>query len=432
MIFGVSVMTLVIALGASVDYYTLNNSYKRSQSVADTAALHAAIFVKNHDRLPENSDEGYMDGHTYTAAELGHDYKGWVEGGAENVRVTFNYDDTNKEAIVTVEGATIPTFMQVTGRQRLPFRVQSTVSYLQVDEKFPASITLVLDNSGSMSWDDKLADDPYQDENGNWYGDSPADAIPRIEGLRSSVTSFKNQLNNRLGNEDDSSRRTVRMGMIPYNSEVISSGQQEMSWGYVLQSKINDMAPGGATNSNPPMALARDWLEDEDAYHESEANAHNEDHKEPLKFVIFMTDGQNTAGNYEVIPGNTGYWYGQINGRWYYARQPYSDFIEGTLQLDTDRVTIEKCQEMKDDGVQIFTIGYALEVGAYNENNYTGNGDDVAKYVTHGMSQTAYSLLRSCASEEDNFIKAENAEKLKSAFDSIQNAIVEELIRIKS
>jgi len=55
---------------------------------------------------------------------------------------------------------------------------------------------------------------------------------------------------------------------------------------------------------------------------------------------------------------------------------------------------------------------------------------------TNGVDQTvqtaAYNLMENCASTPDHFIRAGDADQLEAAFDEIQNAIVEELIRIKS
>ena len=435
MIFALSSTMLVVMLGSAMDYSTLSSAYKQSQNVADTTALNAAIFVKNNDRLPKNSDEGFVHGHTYSAAEIGEDFRGWVEGGAENVHVTVHYDDNAKEARVTVTGATVPSFMQVTGKDRLPFSAESVVSYLEVDEKFPASIALILDNSGSMAWDDKFALNPYKaydsaSRRNRWFGDDPGNSPSRMAGLRTSVSTFTSELKSRLGSEDSGGRKTIRMGMLPYNDAIITTGERPMTWGYIQDGWLNAMRASGATNSNPPMNRAKDWMEDEQLFHDNEATLHGEDQKDALKFVIFMTDGQNTAGNYEVVPGDTGYWYGQIGGRWYYSRSPRSGFTEGTLELDTDRVTIQSCQQMKNDDVQIFTIGYALETGVYNANS--AFNDDYAEEVTEGMRSTAYSLLQSCASKPENFIKASDGESLEAAFDAIQNAIVEELIRIKS
>ncbi|WP_409433421.1 pilus assembly protein TadG-related protein [Litorimonas sp. RW-G-Af-16] len=427
--FALTATVMIGLMGAAMDYSTLSNAHKRSQNIADSIALNAAIFVKNHGRAPENNEEGYMDGQKYSAADLGYDFKGWVAGGADNVDVKVIYDDNKKEAIVKVSGKTVPTFMQVMGKERLDFSTESVVSYMQVDEKFPASIALVLDTSGSMQWDDKFAETD---------GSSPDDAAPRIDGLKTSVKNFNRDLKRRLGQQNNQIHRTIRMGMLPYSSEIITSGQVNMKWGFIGNNKVNALTPSGSTNSNPPMAMAKTWLDGEEAKHRREATRNNEDYKEPLKFVIFMTDGQNTVGDFEFIPdqeSNRFYAYKSLFGKstrwWYSGSSPYDgDFQEGWLRRDTDRLTIDTCNDMNEEGIEVFTIGYALQVGLYNANNEYDEYD--TEPVTHEMNAAAHALLAACATEAENFIEANDGEELVAAFDRIQNAIVEELIRIKS
>ena len=431
--FGLTLTVMLVGAGSAVDYASLSKAHKKSQSVADAAALHSAIFVKNHSRFPKNNDEGYMDGVSYSAAELGYDFNSSVEGGANNVFVTANYDDNAKEVTVRVTGKTVPTFMQMFGRERLPFSTESVVSYLDTEDKFPASIALVLDNSGSMQFDDKLAVNPYQYW-GAWYGSEPAGAQIRLDGLKSSVNGFMSDLKSRLGNEDGSSRRTVRTGMLPYSSAIIASGVQNMSWGYISSGKINSMVANGGTNSSPPMSTARTWLQGEQTHHSNEAAAHGEEDKDALKFVIFMTDGQNTVGNTAFIPGNTGVWWKYSWRRGWRSRNSYRNgWTEGSFGLTTDSETLDSCTAMKNEGVTIFTIGYALEDhGPYLVNGWANYPSNRAYYIDSTAQAAANDLMLSCASSADHFIRATDAEALESAFDSIQNAIVEELIRIKS
>lgn len=434
--FALTSTVVVGIMGASMDFATLSNAQKRSQSISDSTALAAAIFVKNNDRPPQNSDEGYMDEseRVYTAADLGYDFKGWVEGGADKVEVRVNYDDNAKEATVTVKGATIPTFLQVINKTKLEFEAKSVVSYLEVHNKYPASIALVLDNSGSMKWDDKLALNPYY--NNGWRGTSPADADERIAGLKTSVNTFTGELRSRLGTEDDGGRRTIRMGMLPYSSNIVAAGVVDMKWGYVNSTETARMVPSGSTNSNPPMQRAELWMDNENTFHRDEATSHNEDYKEPLKFVIFMSDGQNTLGSYEFYPNENApvYWRqnsnGSFSGIWASSYNGQSGYQRGHLRRSTDRLTIDSCNDMKARGVEIFTIGYALEEGAYNANN--SNSPNRAEYVNLWNQTNAYNLLQSCASKPENFVKATDGTELEEAFDTIQNAIVTELIRVKS
>jgi len=99
--FAISAVAVVGAMGAAMDYSTLSNAKARSQSIADAAALSAAIFVKDNDRPPANFSEGLTQG-DHSADALGYEFKGFVEGGASNVNVNVVYDDNAKEARVTV------------------------------------------------------------------------------------------------------------------------------------------------------------------------------------------------------------------------------------------------------------------------------------------------------------------------------------------
>ena len=428
LMFAISAVAVVGCMGAAMDFSTRSNAKLHSQGIADQLALAAAIYVKDNDAPPRNLANGYTEGE-HTAADLGFDYQGFVDGGAANVKVVVKYDDTNKEATVTVSGATTPTFMQVLGKHDMGFSATSTVSYLQVDEMQPASIMMVLDNSGSMRWDDTLL---------NNDGSRPANSLPRIDRLKSSVTNFRTRLQARIGNQTTADgHRVLRTGIIPYNDQIINTlttNTRTMYWGFdgVSGSQVTTMQARGGTNSNPPMKLARDLLSNEDDFHRDEAQRNNEDYREPIKFVVFMTDGQNTSGNIILIPGVTGYYYKKISGRWYYTRnRNYANrngFQEGSLGYDTDAETLKACQDMKNQGVRVFTIGFALDPGQY----YNQDNPSSPVTITEQVRTTAYSLLSQCASEPENFIIAGERNNLQSAFDQIQNAVVKELIRIKS
>ena len=424
--FAVSAVAVIGATSAAMDYSVLSNAKSRSQAIADQTALAAAIFVKNNDRPPASLAEGVTRG-SHSARNLGYEFKGWVDGGANNVNINVVYDDNAKEARVTVSGQTVPTFAQVLGKRSLTFSSESVVSYLDIDEKHPASIALVLDNSGSMGWDDKFA---------NPNGTSPIGAEPRIDGLEFSVKKFNTDLSDRLGVEDSDGLRTIRMGMLPYSSNIVTSNKVEMDFGYITDQEVERMVPSGNTNSNPPMTKAQEWMDGENSEHRDEAVRVGEAYREPLKFVIFMSDGQNTLGAYEFLADDTApvYWRQNSNGSWsgIYAHSYNNQFgyIRGHLRRDTDRLTIETCNTLKSQGTEIFTIGYALEVGYYNANNPWNKYSRA--YVNLWNQTNAYNLLQSCASKEENFVRAGDNDELEAAFDTIQNAIVKELIRIKS
>ena len=466
-----SLTVIIGAMGASLDFVVASNADARSQTIADNTALAAAIYVKTHGRPP--TAEGELTPGIHKASELGYEYKSSVIGGANGVDVEIIYDDNAKEVTTIVSGKTNPLLAQILGVDEIDFSAVSVASYLNIEDTFPASIALILDNSGSMQFDDRLPlsddnNDTYFDLRCPWNGLYLCDYVPaghdhgekdpgatiRLVGLKNSVVKFQDDMKARLGEEDTSGRRTLRMGMLPYSSAIISAGQQPMEWGYLNEgnpnhvnnnSNPNDdidnaigiygMKADGGTNSSPPMSTAKQWLEAETGIHSDEAErAGVPDDKDPLKFVIFMTDGQNTVGNYDVDPGPTGQWHKETSpGSWSTSGSYQSGWIEGTLTLQTDAETTTSCQEMKDQGVTIFTIGYALEDhGHFRVNGWDGREPDSTFWVSSSVRSAAYNLMQSCASSPEHFIPAANADQLEAAFDEIQNAIVEELIRLKS
>jgi len=433
-----SLTAIIGAAGAAMDFALLSNADARAQSIADTTSLAAAIYVKTHGRAP--TAQGELTEGLHYASDLGYDFKSFVHDGVE---VHIDYDDNSKEVTTTVSGETTPILIQILGYDKLSFNSKSVVSYLNIDEKFPASIALVLDNSGSMAWDDRFALNS---------GASPANGRPRITGLEEAVNTFMTDLNNRLGDQVDSTHRVLRTGMLPYNDQIIPAssnpndrgGLVNMQWGRISNGQITAMRASGATNSSPPMQLAWDWLKDEvgtESDHHREAIRNEVPAEDPLRFVIFMTDGQNTAGNIDFIADDTtNRWYAfkSLFGRsarwWVSSGGPFdSDFEQGRLQLASDRETLEVCNEMNlpQNNVKVFSIGYALQPGVYNANNPNNPTD--TEEVTVGMQATAHGLLAGCATDSSTmFIEADDIDQLKAAFDEIQNAIVEELIRVKS
>lgn len=436
-----SLTAIIAAMGAAMDFAILSNADARSQTIADNTALAAAIYVKTNGHAPTKSGE--LSEGVHLASNLGYDYKSFVVNGADGVNIEIDYDDNAKEVTTTVYGKTTPILMQILGFSELDFKAKSVVSYLEIEDSFPASIALVLDNSGSMAWDDRFALNS---------GASPANARPRITGLEEAVDTFMTDLNNRLGEQVNTTHRVLRTGMLPYNDQIIPAstnpsqrgGLVNMKWGPISNGQITAMRASGATNSSPPMQLAWDWLKDEvgvESEHHKEAVRLGAPAQDPLRFVIFMTDGQNTAGNIDFIPDdNSNRWYAfkslfGRSARWWVSNGgPYdSDFKQGRLQLASDRETLEACNEMNlpENGVKVFSIGYALQPGVYNANNPNDPTD--TERVTVGMQATAHGLLSGCATDASTmFIEADNIDQLKAAFDEIQNSIVEELIRIKS
>jgi len=448
MMFAMCAVTAVGCMGAAMDFSTLSSAHSRSQAIADHTALAAAVFVKDNGRIPNappppeqgqdpEPEEGYLDKSEkiYNADELGYDYKGWVEGGAENVNVEVEYDDVKREARVKVRGHTVPTFMQIFGHRQMGFEATSTAKYQEFQNNDPASVVMVLDNSGSMKFDDKKL--IQNESNGEW--EKQPNTQERITALKTHANKFMQDLKAIVGNQSNDDDKVLRTGMLAYNTNTINARTVPMDWKVVPTNKINAMTANGGTNSAPPLDTARTWFSTEDETHE---NMHGED---PLKFLIFMTDGINGGNSTWVPEEDTGQWRGQRC--WYYrhgsCRYWYWDTVEqenlpnfgrywteGSWQLVNNINSVADCEAMKQDGVKIYSIGFALGEGHYDTNEYFGY-EHIDENTSEKREQ-AYSFLSSCASEPATFLTAENAEELEQAFETIGQDIQEEIIRLSN
>ena len=451
--FSVSAIAIIGMSGAAMDYATLSSAQARSQSISDQLALAAAVYVRDNGGAPApsvgedgnisdnpSSDSGFLDKSfkTYTAAELGYEFKGWVEGGAENVIIEVSYDDVNREVTTRVYGTTIPTFMQVLGPHDLKFSAESTAKYQELDFNDPASVLLILDNSGSMAFDDKPM--VYDSKKDKWLDQD--NAQPRIDALQSNATSFMSTLSSLVGNQDDDDDKVLRTGMMAYNTETISSRSVSMRWNTSdVTNSLKNMVANGGTNSAPPIGTARSWMSLEDKVHEK---IHG---KDPLEFVVFMTDGVNTSGGTTwTKEDGTGQWYGEKctkyrrkGGCKRYAWDTVEsetrptegrNWEEGKWEPTANIGSVADCTAMKNDGVRIYTIGFALQEGWYDTNGYFG--DKSYNYIDADVRDQAYAFLASCASEADTFLTAENAEELEDAFSRIGADIQTEIIRLSN
>lgn len=490
MVWALSATVLLGAMGAALDYSLLTASYARAQSIADTTALSAAIYVKNNEIIPTDRNKGLIG--DYTAQELGYKFRNWVINGSEGVTVNVAYDEVKREAIVTASGKTRPMLMQIFGHTELDFSSETVVKFFEKEPLDPASVVLVLDNSGSMFFDDVP-----EDEDGN----TPPGTQRRIDGLTASANNFMDLLDETVGPQDGSSGdpRVLRTGMMAFSSDIIPSRTVPMKWGTIANSSINSMVPGGATNSAPPLVIADTWLNtNEPPIHEAENPG-----KTPLKYVILMTDGKNTVGTeewvaregtenwrawvqtgthmeftneYEVVnkfvPGGSCRWRGGFpresytytfsSGRtktwntnwrveckkqvevpdydWQYIVQEDEptepgDWEEGEFDISSNIATRAQCDALHADGVEVFSVAFALAPGAYRTNDWGMSvyGDPNATYTTTDEdANKARGILQYCASKGENFITADNTQALNAAFQRIGNTIVKEIIRIDS
>lgn len=375
----------------------------------------------------------------------------------------------------------------------------------------PASIVLVMDNSGSMHFDDQ----PLLD------GIAPNNAVVRIDGLKSSAKAFMAQLDSLVGPQVASPDvpRVLRTGMITFDSS--DRVDAPMEWGVVGDDVIDNMQPRGGTNSSVPLDRAAKWLSGNSNTDEPKVHEDENPHASPLKYLILMTDGRNTSGTEQwverdgtqnwrawvqtgshlefideleivnaFVPGGscritsghpfafytyTYSWGGVFAAKttqrveckkqvevpefgYVYMQQTDQptepgNWEEGEFDLTSNINARAECDQLHADGVEVFTIGFALEPGQYETNawanqascNYTpfaptntlvrSGCATVPAYdpvETAKNSNIAKGLLQYCASKDENFLTADDTTALDAAFKRIGNTIVKEIVRIDS
>lgn len=496
MIWAVSIIGFLGVLGAAVDFTLLSNADTRAQAVADTTALSAAIYVKNTEIVPTTREEGLIG--AYTAKELGYDFSDWVIDAGDGVTVNVVYDIVEREAIVTTTGDTRPLFMQIFGFEKLSFSAQTVVKFFEQEPLDPASIVLVMDNSGSMHFDDI----PLVD------GVAPSEAQVRMDGLKSAANAFMVELDTLVGPQvaNPSVPRVLRTGLITFDTAPRVDAR--MDWGVVSEGIINNMQPRGGTDSSLPLGTASDWLTGPRNTDEPKQHSNENPHADPLKYLILMTDGRNTVGEEvwvqrddtqnwraylqnddftvvgEFVPngfcfvsnGNPPqrYRYVRSNGtvfdnvttqrvecrefQFQYRLQTdepteIGDWEEGEFDIESNIAARAKCDELHAAGVEIFSVGFALEPGQYETNAWANISDchytpfrpttalerpgcsPVEAYDSETAirnANIAEGLLQYCANKDENFISANDTAALTAAFERIGNTIVQEIIRIES
>ncbi|WP_313193153.1 TadE/TadG family type IV pilus assembly protein [Shinella zoogloeoides] len=233
------------------------------------------------------------------------------------------------------------------------------------------SMFLVLDRSGSMSFQtNEIASKTVACQNwtsSNWGGNPKATTpcyIRKIGALKTAVASLFGVLN-----KIDPNNEYVRAGAVSYND--VMQPETQLTWGTSgAMSYVNALPekPEGGTDSHSAFAKAFEKLAPSDSSKETEIGAHKQKSGlEPVKFIVFMTDGENT----------------HYNGK------------DGTANAKkSDDETLNSCTAAKAAGVTVYTVAFMAP--------------------TRGQT-----LLKACASSAANYYAAEDMSGLISAFEEI-------------
>ena len=424
--FGLGLTAMLLAMGAGIDFAMAAKKQASAQDLADQVGLAAAVYIKNSRAgvAPQSDKDGLRDGVAYKAKDLGK--SGFALGDTDaEVVVDYGIED----ATVTVRGTIPTTFMALAGIEETAFSAKSVIKYEKIGIR-ASSVMLVLDNSGSMAWND-LSD--FKTDSGEW--ETPTEAQSRIDGLKAATQTLLDEISTLEELVDLSS--VVRTGMIPFSGTILDNNRVWMDWGLVTDVDVDAMQPDGLTNSAPPMQAALAELQGEEAAHALKENA------DPLKFAIFMTDGVNTVSqetkwtrksgtelyktnacfnyfgcfdfydttaDFQNDPPRHGY-----ENHWAFKNQ--TAWEEGTLRNEDDIGTLKDCETLKNEGVYVYAIGFAVNPGRYG-----GTGGN-PQTIDDVFSNRIYSFLEECSSGPGFYKVANTSASLDDVFKKIGQTI---------
>jgi Flp pilus assembly protein TadG/uncharacterized protein YegL len=280
MSFAIVSVPLLGAMGVSFDYVRALNLHREIQGNLDAALVATVkdIGTKDDKALKEQL-ANWLVAEAQVAGSYTLDTSSIVidrAGGAVTARVKAN--------VAT-------TFMRVLGRETVPVSVQaSVVNGKDIDVKNPFSMYLVLDRSGSMEWptESKYTTTCYLNE---WNKTGPyscTKTYSKIESLKLAVASMGTQFT-----EIDPGEKYIRLGAVSYNFEAQSP--TPLAWG--VKSAVNyvqNLIAKDGTSSTDAFKIAYKALHpsDENNIHEKKNGE-----KDPGKYIVFMTDGDNNDPN---------------------------------------------------------------------------------------------------------------------------------------
>ena len=419
-LFGLMTMAMFMLIGAAVDLGRWLNARDQTVSAIDAAVLAAGRTLQTNSG---NQTEAIAMAQRYYAEAV----KNRLPVSTDSVGFAIIENGTAVQATGNAEIKT--PFMGVAGIRSLPLLKKSgaehSKSVLAVggNAELNLEISLMLDTSGSMGWDNKLQDmkdaakdlvdivvwaDQSQYKSrvalvpfsgdvripGAWVGQVTDPLLPSeiLTVYKGSNYKYKKTacVAERTGAQKHSDAAATSIGSFVQraytsdgdcsqdssdNTVVPMTNDKQM-----LKDKIDDLDLGGGTAGHIGTAwayymLSPNWAPVVGV--NSAAALYNAPKTD--KIAILMTDGEyNYTYDNQGIPTSSKGSGGNANGN------------------SSAGQAIAICNQMKNDGIDVYTVGFAL--------------DD---------NQTAINTLKNCASDTSKAFLADDGEQLKAAFRAI-------------
>lgn len=385
LIFALAATLLVIGAMVAIDINQMVNAKTKVAAITDAAALAGAQAFDKADRmqvvreyLDENS-EGYLPSTMIT-------------------NPVIRFDDAAQEVHVSIDAHAELPFAKILGLADRGVAYKSVAAY--PDAIDPLTIAFALDISGSMGW-------------------STADGQIKIDTLKSASAQLFQIIEDKVKNPN-SIDKYIRTGVSAFNSDL--AVDQDMEWGFeTTKTTIQSLTAGGATNTFSALENAHKQIIDDRMARITDNPSFNLSTLD--EFVIFMTDGENTAGD--------------------------------PVFLDDE--SYETCIAMREDGIEVYAIAFTapargqmllLDCASWDdkaEDAISGRAHNRRKgcKVLAGLTrvlpnvnrlQQAYERCKSqnANAKKDHYYDAHDAKSFEQIFREIADKINESSIRIKS
>ncbi|RUM09284.1 vWA domain-containing protein [Rhizobium chutanense] len=352
---------LLAAAGMAIQVGDMLLSKQQLQEAADSAALATATALANG-TIQTSEAQAYA--RNFVAGQMANYLQSGVDiKNATGVTVQTTKSGNSTSYQVTVSPGydlMVNPLMQAVGFRTQHLSTSSTTVSGTSQTKSALSMELVLDQSGSMSYDTDTCDVYKRNGNCKTY-------VVKIDALKQASASLFDALD-----KADPQHALVRTGVISYSNGLLRdpwtnkvTSVSAMDWGTTKsRDYVKTISPSGGTDATEPMQTADDTIKKTADSTDAESVAHlKKSNSKVDRFIILMTDGEMT--------GNSSTW-----------------------SKDKDQSVRDKCDQAKKDGITLFTVAFMAP--------------DKGK-----------SLLQYCASPGGNYYEAETMEKLVTDFESI-------------
>jgi Flp pilus assembly protein TadG len=347
--FAIVSVPLLAAMGAGVDYVRAMNHHRELQTNLDAALVAAVKEVGTKDDTQIKTLIA-----NWMAADA--DTKGAYTLDAKNISI----DSSSQVITATVRATVDTTFMRIIGQETIPVAVQASVMGGDTVTKSAFSMFLVLDQSTSM-------DD--QAEKGK-----PG---TKMAALKTAVASLLTTFDTA-----DPNKKYVRTAAVSYSHEMKTP--TIMEWGTKKVSDyVKNLQPNGLTDSSDAMAHAYSILGPKEGANSEDAKHKTMNGAVPVKYIVFMTDGENTK--YEYNPNTK------------------KNELADNIQADDE--TKATCASAKAAGIKIYSIAF--------------------KAPDRGRA-----LLNTCSSGDGYYYDVQNSSQIVDAFKKIGEQSAKNLVRL--